>query len=131
MTPAVRAVQDASIAFRLLEFEPGGSRAYGAQAAAALGLPAESVFKTLIAKLDGRQLVVALVPVASELDLKALAARGISPLGQRTRLVTYADSSVTRLSRVYVSGGRRGLELELAPGDLIGACDARIGAIAR
>lgn len=154
MTPAVRAAREAGIQFRLVEFEPGDGESYGAQAAASLGVPSETVFKTLVAKLDERRLVVALVPVASELDLKALAQLagakraamatpkeaerstgyvlgGISPLGQRRRLDTYVDSSVTKLHKVYVSGGRRGLELELAPGDLIRACDGRVGVISR
>lgn len=154
MTPAVRAGREAGIPFKLVEFEAEAGESYGARAAAALGLPPEHVFKTLIAKLDGRQLVVALVPVASELDLKALAdlagakraamatpeeaerstgyvLGGISPLGQRRRLATYLDSSVTQLATVYVSGGRRGLELGLAPSDLIDVCNGRLGAIAR
>jgi Cys-tRNA(Pro)/Cys-tRNA(Cys) deacylase len=154
MTPAVRAALDAGIPFRLVEFEARTGESYGAHAATALGLPPEHVFKTLIAKLDGRQLVVALVPVSAELDLKALAELagakraamatpqeaerstgyvrgGISPVGQRRRLATYLDSSVTRLSKVYVSGGRRGLELELAPNDLIDVCRGHLGTIAR
>ena len=154
MTPAVRAARDAGIPFRIVEFEAAAGESYGVRAAAALGLPPGHVFKTLIAKLDGRQLVVALVPVSAELDLKALAELagakraamatpeeaerstgyvlgGISPLGQRRRLATYLDSSVAGLEKVYVSGGRRGLEIELAPGDLINACGGRLGAIAR
>lgn len=154
MTPAVQAARDAGIPVRIIEFEPGAGESYGTRAAASMGLPAEHVFKTLIAKLDGRQLVVALVPVSAELDLKALAdlagakraamatpeeaerstgyvVGGISPLGQRRRLATYLDDSAEGLPRIYVSGGRRGLELELAPADLVSACRARLGAIAR
>ena len=98
--------------------------------------------------------MLALVPVTSELNLKALATLagakraemampqeaerstgyvvgGISPVGQRRLLSTYMDSSISKLSTVYVSGGRRGLELEVAPSDLLASCRARLGEIAR
>jgi Cys-tRNA(Pro)/Cys-tRNA(Cys) deacylase len=114
---------------------------YGALVAQALGIAPEQVFKTLIAEVDG-SLVVAVVPVTGELDLKALAHAaggkraamadraaaerssgyvrgGISPLGQRRRLPTVIDDSATALTRIYVSGGRRGLQVALAPADLI------------
>jgi Cys-tRNA(Pro)/Cys-tRNA(Cys) deacylase len=114
---------------------------YGAQVAEALGIAPERMFKTLIAEVDGA-LTVAVVPVTGELDLKALAAAaggkraaladraaaerssgyvrgGISPLGQRRRLPTVVDESATGLGRLYVSGGRRGLQLALSPADLI------------
>jgi Cys-tRNA(Pro)/Cys-tRNA(Cys) deacylase len=114
---------------------------YGAEAAAALGVDPACVFKTLLASVDGR-LTVAVVPVDARLDLKALAAAtggkraemadpaaaeratgyvvgGISPLGQRRRLPTVVDSSATSLPTVLVSGGRRGLDVELAPADLL------------
>jgi len=124
---------------------------YGALVAAALGVPPGSLFKTLIAEVDGR-LTVAVVPVTGELDLKALAAAaggkkaaladraaaerssgyvrgGISPLGQRKRLPSAIDDSAPGLDRIYVSAGRRGLQVSLAPADLIrltGAVVARI-----
>jgi Cys-tRNA(Pro)/Cys-tRNA(Cys) deacylase len=114
---------------------------YGALVAQALGVAPEQVFKTLIAEVDG-SLVVAVVPVTGELDLKALAHAaggkraamadraaaerssgyvrgGISPLGQRRRLPTVIDDSATALTSMYVSGGRRGLQVALAPADLI------------
>ncbi|MEH1100939.1 Cys-tRNA(Pro) deacylase [Micromonospora sp. CPCC 205561] len=114
---------------------------YGALVAAALGVPPERVFKSLVAEVDGA-LAVAVVPVTGELDLKALAAAlggkraamadravaeratgyvrgGISPLGQRRRLPTVLDSSALGHPSVYVSAGRRGLQVELAPGDLV------------
>ena len=154
MTPAIDAARRANIRHRIIEYESGVSRDYGLEAAAAVGVPPEMVYKTLVAKLDGKRLVIALVPCSSELDLKALATLaevkraemataqeaeratgyvvgGISPLGQRRRLETYIDSAVTELSNVYVSAGRRGLEIELAPGDLMVCCDARLGSIAR
>jgi len=154
MTPAVEAARRARLAHRVIEFECRSARGYGEEAATALGVPPERVFKTLVAKLDGQRLVVALVPVTSELDLKALAALGgakraemappreaeratgyllggISPLGQRRALPTYADESIASAEHVYVSGGRRGLELELAPRDLVASCEAVVGRIAR
>jgi Cys-tRNA(Pro)/Cys-tRNA(Cys) deacylase len=110
------------------------------EAAEALGLEPATVFKTLVADVDGK-LTVAIVPVEHQLDLKALAAAlgakkaqmadvkaaerttgyvagGISPLGQRRALPTLIDSSATGHATIYVSAGRRGLEIELAPGDL-------------
>jgi Cys-tRNA(Pro)/Cys-tRNA(Cys) deacylase len=154
MTPAIDAARRANIRHRVIEYESGVSRDYGLEAAEAVGVPPQMVYKTLVAKLDAKRLVVALVPVSSELDLKALATLaeakraematpeeaeratgyvvgGISPLGQRRRLQTYVDSAVTKLSNVYVSGGRRGLEIELAPGDLVACCQAHLGSIAR
>jgi Cys-tRNA(Pro)/Cys-tRNA(Cys) deacylase len=114
---------------------------YGALVAEALGVPPEQVFKTLIAEVDGA-LTVAVVPVTGELDLKALAHAaggkraamadraaaerssgyvrgGISPLGQRRPLPTVVDDSAIILTRMYVSAGRRGLQVALAPADLI------------
>jgi Cys-tRNA(Pro)/Cys-tRNA(Cys) deacylase len=154
MTPAIEAARRANIRHRVIEYESGVTRDYGLEAATAVGVPAEMVYKTLVAKLDGKRLVVALVPVSFELDLKGLATLakvkraematpqeaeratgyvvgGISPLGQRRRLETYIDSAVTKLSNVYVSGGRRGLEIELAPDDLVACCAAHLGNIAR
>jgi len=154
MTPAIEAARRANIRHRVIEYESAVSRDYGLEAAAAVGVPAEMVYKTLVAKLDAKRLAVALVPVSSELDLKALATLaeakraematpqeaeratgyvvgGISPLGQRRRLETYIDAAVMKLTNVYVSAGRRGLEIELAPGDLVACCHARLGSIAR
>ena len=119
---------------------------YGALVAEALGVDPAVLFKTLIADVDGR-LTVAVVPVTGDLDLKALAAAaggkraaladraaaerssgyvrgGISPLGQRKRLPTVIDDSATGLERMYVSAGRRGLQVSLAPADLIRLTDA-------
>lgn len=119
---------------------------YGALVAQALAVEPERVFKTLIAEVDGA-LVVAVVPVTGDLDLKALAQAaggkrgaladraaaerssgyvrgGISPLGQRKRLPTVVDASALGLDRMYVSAGRRGLQVALAPADLIRLTDA-------
>jgi Cys-tRNA(Pro)/Cys-tRNA(Cys) deacylase len=124
---------------------------YGALVAAALGVDPAVLFKTLIAEVDG-SLTVAVVPVTGDLDLKALAAAaggkraaladrvaaerssgyvrgGISPLGQRKRLATVIDDSALGLALMYVSAGRRGLQVSLAPADLIrltGATTAKI-----
>ncbi len=125
---------------------------YGAEVAAVLGVPAERVFKSLVTDVDG-VLAVAVVPVTGELDLKALAAAlggkraaladrtlaerttgyvrgGISPLGQRKRLATVVDNSAEGFPTVYVSAGRRGLQLELAPADLIRLTTATTAPIA-
>ncbi|MEU5565695.1 Cys-tRNA(Pro) deacylase [Micromonospora musae] len=119
---------------------------YGALVATALGVPPERVFKTLITVVDGA-LAVAVVPVTGELDLKALASAvggkratladraaaeratgyvrgGISPLGQRKRLPTVLDSSALAFPTIYVSAGRRGLQLQLTPADLVALTDA-------
>lgn len=126
---------------------------YGAEVAAALGVPAGQVFKTLVTEVDGG-LTVAVVPVTGELDLKALAAAaggkravladralaerttgyvrgGISPLGQRKRLPTVLDATALDFPTIYVSAGRRGLQVQLAPSDLVtltGATTAPIAA---
>ncbi|HEY8514453.1 MAG TPA: Cys-tRNA(Pro) deacylase [Candidatus Binatia bacterium] len=154
MTPAVVAARRAKIWHELREYRhDADAPSYGVEAAQALGLDPEHVFKTLVAECDGT-LVVALVPVARSLDLKALAAAvgakraamadpaqaeratgyvvgGISPLGQKKRLPMVADESMLALETVYVSAGRRGLELALRPADLLRLCDAATARIAR
>ncbi|TDD39495.1 Cys-tRNA(Pro) deacylase [Actinomadura sp. KC06] len=153
-TPATVAAADAKIEFTLHAYEPDpNAESYGEAAADALGIPHAQIFKTLLAEVDGR-LVVGVVPVSSSLDLKALAAAaggkkarmaeprdaeratgyvvgGISPLGQRKRLPTVIDESVSALATVYVSAGRRGLQIELVPADLVRLTGARLAAIAR
>ena len=154
MTPAVKALQRARIPFEVREYahDPRAT-SYGLEAAEALGIDAASVFKTLLAELDGRELVVAIVPVDAMLNLKALAKAaggkraqmadpaaaerstgyvrgGISPFGQKKRLRTFVDDSVNALETVHVSGGRRGLEIAIAPADLLRAATATAAAIA-
>ena len=155
MTPAVRAAERAGIAFELLEYaHDPRAESYGLEAAEALRQDPAVVFKTLLAKVDEKRLVVALVPVHRSLDLKALAAAcgakraqmapvaeaeratgyvagGISPLGQKRRLATVVDRSAEGLSRVHVSAGRRGLEIALAPADLLRLTGATLADIAR
>ncbi|WP_020573447.1 Cys-tRNA(Pro) deacylase [Actinopolymorpha alba] len=155
-TPAVVALQRASVNHTLHPYDHdsgagGAGRGYGVEAAEALGIAPERIFKTLLAEVDG-QLAVAVVPVSSTLDLKAFAAAlgskraqmadpaaaeratgyvvgGISPLAQRRRLRTVIDDSAQTLASVYVSAGRRGLQVELAPADLVALCDAVVAKI--
>ncbi|MCQ4045940.1 Cys-tRNA(Pro) deacylase [Streptantibioticus rubrisoli] len=152
-TPATVALNAAGVPFTVHAYEHDPAAAsYGEEAWRALGVAPERVFKTLVAEVDGA-LTVAVVPVAGSLDLKALAAAvggkravmadpavaerttgyvrgGISPLGQRKRLATVVDASALGHPTVFVSAGRRGLEVELAAGDLVrvtGASTAPIG----
>lgn len=152
-TPATVALRAAGIDFveHSYAHEPGTAN-YGLEAATALQLDPERVFKTLLADVDGA-LVVGIVPVTGKLDLKALAAAvggkraamadpalaerrtgyvvgGISPIGQKTRHRTVLDETAELWDTVYVSGGRRGFDLELAPADLIAVTDAVVAAIA-
>jgi len=143
VTPATAVAKKAGIAHRIHEYtHDPAAESYGAEAAASLGVPEERVFKTLVVSLDGRELVVAAVPVADMLSMKQLAraagARkasmaspaeverstgyvlgGVSPLGQKKSLRTFIDDSAAQFDTVYVSAGRRGLEIELAPADLL------------
>ncbi|KQM83247.1 Cys-tRNA(Pro) deacylase [Agromyces sp. Leaf222] len=153
-TPATLALTRAGVAFRAHAYEHDPrAAAYGLEAAEKLGLDPDRVFKTLLAVVDG-SLAVAIVPVAMQLDLKAFAQAlggkraemadpavaerktgyvvgGISPIGQKTPLPTVLDESAILCERVYVSGGRRGLDLELAPDDLIAVTSGRYAPIAR
>ena len=152
-TPALVALQRAGIAHTVHAYDHDPSRHnYGLEAAEALALPPASVFKTLLADVDGAP-VVAIVPVTGQLDLKALASArgakrarmldpsdaerltgyvvgGISPLGQRTALPTVIDSSAADHSVIYVSGGRRGLDIAVAPGDLVSLIGATYAPVA-
>lgn len=154
MTPAVDAARRAGIEFELLEYEHDPAHeSFGLEAVEVLGLPGEQVFKTLVAEVDGR-LAVGVVPVTAQLDLKAFAAAlkgrkaamaqpeaaqratgyvlgGISPLGQKRRLPALVDESARQFDRVYVSAGRRGLEIALAPSDLVALAGAAFAPIAR
>lgn len=152
-TPATVVATRAKVGFTLHTYDTEAQHGYGEEAARALGLDPGRVFKTLVAEVDGR-MTVAVVPVSGSLDLKALAAAaggkkaqmadpeaaeratgyvrgGISPLGQRKRLPTVIDSAALELSTIHVSAGRRGLEIELAPGDLVRLTSARTAPISR
>jgi Cys-tRNA(Pro)/Cys-tRNA(Cys) deacylase len=141
MTPAVNAARRAKIPFTVHEYEHDPDCAsYGLEAAVKLNVEPARVFKTLVADLGG-ELVVAVVPVEAMLALKHLAKAagakkaamadralveratgyvlgGVSPLGQKKRLRTFIDASALALPTMYVSAGRRGLEIELTPADL-------------
>jgi len=151
-TTATVALERAKIPFTVHEYAYHPRAAsYGREASEALGVAAERVFKTLIASVDGA-LVAGVVPVDGQLDLKALAAAvggkrgamaevaaaeratgyvagGISPVGQRKRLPVVVDSSAMAFGTVFCSGGRRGLEIELAPADLVRAGNATVASI--
>jgi Cys-tRNA(Pro)/Cys-tRNA(Cys) deacylase len=148
MTPAVVAARRAGVEFALHEYEHDPqAESYGLEAAERLGVDPARVLKTLVVEQDG-SLAVAIVPVTAQLDLRALGKRaaladraaaeratgyvlgGISPLGQRRRLPAVLDESALAFATVYVSAGRRGLELELAPADLARLTGARVAAVA-
>ena len=153
-TPATVALTRAGVAFtaHAYEHDPRAA-AYGLEAAEKLGIDPDRVFKTLLANVDGA-LAVGIVPVAQQLDLKALAQAlggkraemadpavaerrtgyvvgGISPIGQKTALPTVLDESAILCETILVSGGRRGLDLELAPDDLLAVTAGRYAPIAR
>jgi Cys-tRNA(Pro)/Cys-tRNA(Cys) deacylase len=147
-TPAIAAAERAGIAFRVHEYEHDPRAAsFGREAADQLGLDPARIFKTLVADVDG-ELTVAVVPVEAQLDLRTLGKRarmaepkaaeratgyvtgGISPLGQRRPLPTLLDDSALAFETIHVSAGRRGLELELAPGDLLALTGGRTAAVA-
>jgi Cys-tRNA(Pro)/Cys-tRNA(Cys) deacylase len=153
-TPAVRAAAGAGVEYTLHRYDhdPDGE-SFAEEVADELDVPLERVFKTLVTTVDAR-LVVAVVPATNQLDLKALArvlgARkaamahpyeaeratgyvvgGISPLGQKRRLPTVVDASVSSWDTVFVSAGQRGLELELTPSDLIRLTDAGVAPLGR
>jgi len=153
-TPATVALEKAGVTFTVHAYDHDPrSASYGLEAADALGLDPDAVFKTLLAEVDG-ELVVAVVPVSGQLDLKALASAvggkraamadpavaerttgyvvgGISPIGQRRRLRTVVDESASARPAVYVSGGRRGVDLGLDPTDLVRVLDAQVARIGR
>ncbi|MFI2349044.1 Cys-tRNA(Pro) deacylase [Streptomyces sp. NPDC019443] len=153
-TPATVALTAAGTAFTVHAYDHDpASPSYGEEAAQALGVCPDRVFKTLVADVDG-ELTVAIVPVAGQLDLKALAAAvgakratmadpaaaerttgyvrgGISPLGQRKPLRTVLDASASVHPTICVSAGRRGLEVELAPADLAALTSAVLAPIGR
>jgi Cys-tRNA(Pro)/Cys-tRNA(Cys) deacylase len=146
----VEAAKRAGIEFRLHEYEGVelGDGDYAAGVAEALGRPAAQLFKTLVASVDG-SLAVFVVPGDRQLDLRAAGKRtalasaaeaeratgyvlgGISPLGQRRRLPTTVDASALDWETVLVSAGRRGLQLELAPAELVRLTNARVARVAR
>lgn len=153
-TPATLALERAGVPFTPHVYEHHETATnFGEEAAAALGLREEQVFKTLVVSVDGA-LAVAIVPVANRLDLKAIAVAvggkkatladptlaekrtgyvvgGISPVGQRSQLRTVLDESATTYPTIFVSGGRRGFDIEITPSDLLAVTEATTAAIAR
>ena len=152
VTPATKQLDALGVSYRTVSYEhDADASSYGNESVEALVLDADAVFKTLLASVDGA-LVVACVPVSSMLDLKALARAvggkkavmadpalaekttgyvvgGISPLGQRKTLPTFVDEICEALYEMHVSGGRRGLEIALAPSDLISTLNATVAAL--
>ena len=148
MTPAIELLKKSQVPHEVLSYHHDPKAAsYGLEAVEKLGLAAATVFKTLLAVSEKHELLVAIVPVAGTLDLKALAQAagvkklemakpdqaqrstgylvgGISPLGQKKRLRTFIDESAAELPSIHVSAGRRGLEVALAPADLAQLLDA-------
>lgn len=142
MTPAIDAARRAKIVYQVHEYtHDPAAESYGEEAAAKLGVPEERVFKTLVVTVGGKELVVGVLPVSSMLNMKALAKAmgakkaamadpsdvervtgyvlgGVSPLGQKKRLKTVIDASARAFPTIYVSAGRRGLQIELNPQDL-------------
>ena len=154
-TPATVALTTQGIVFTVHEYHHDpATPSFGLEAAAALGVEPDRVFKTLLAEVDGVGLVVGIVPVTGSLDLKGLAAAtggkraamappalaerrtgyvvgGISPIGQKTALTTVIDETAQLWDTVFVSGGRRGLDLELDPSDLLDITGATFADISR
>ena len=152
MTPAVVALADAGIAHTIHEYDRGDDlHDFGREAADALGLDHDQVFKTLVVVAD-EEMVVAVIPVSCQLSMKRVAAAvgakkatmcdparaerssgyvvgGISPVGQRRPLRTVVDETAELFDTVFVSGGRRGLDIELAASDLVALLDAVVAPI--
>ncbi|WP_203299112.1 Cys-tRNA(Pro) deacylase [Marinobacter sediminum] len=142
MTPGINAARKAKIEHDIHEYDHDpGSESYGSEAAEKIGVQPSRVFKTLVVAVDGKELAVGVVPVTAMLSMKRIARAahgkkaamadpeavqrstgyvmgGVSPLGQKRRLKTFIDSSAQSYDTVFVSAGRRGLEIELAPSDL-------------
>jgi len=154
VTPAVAIAKKAGIPYQLHEYSHDSqASSYGEEAADLLGLSPKQVFKTLVVSTSSKtDLAVAIVPVSHQLNLKAVAKSlgvkkvamadpaeaekatgyilgGISPLGQKKRLPVVVDDSVTDFDTIYVSAGRRGLEIELKSDDLIKLCNSKVSAI--
>lgn len=142
MTPAINAAKKNKISFQLHEYShDASSDSYGEEASQKLGISTERVFKTLVVSVDSKVLIVAIIPVSSMLSMKLIAKAfggkkavmalksdverstgyvlgGVSPLGQKKRLKTFIDSSASQYTSLFVSAGKRGLEIELSPIDL-------------
>lgn len=155
MTPAILSAKNAKIDFTVHEYQHDQQhQSYGLEAAQKLAVPAQQVFKTLVVKLDTAQLAVAILPVEDKLSMKAVAKAlgtkkaemadplavqrssgyvlgGVSPLGQKKSLKTIIHQSAQNFATIYVSAGRRGLEIELKATDLQKLTRASFAAISQ
>jgi Cys-tRNA(Pro)/Cys-tRNA(Cys) deacylase len=155
MTPAINQAKKSKITFRVHEYEHDpSSESYGEEAARKMGVDCDRVFKTLVVDLGSSSLAVAVVPVTRQLDLKLFAKAlgskkadmadkkdvervtgyilgGVSPIGQKKSLSTVVDETAKGFETIYVSAGRRGLEIELSPSDLCLLTKGRFGGIGR
>lgn len=153
MTPAINELKKAKIQYRIHSYDHDpNTTAYGEEAAEKLNIPFDRLFKTLVVQADGRGMMVAVVPVSGQLDLKLLARAvkvkkagmadkkaveritgyllgGVSPMGQKKKLPTIIDTSAQRFETIFVSAGRRGLQVELSPEDLVARTGARFNDI--
>ena len=153
MTPATKQLERHKISFELHQYQhDANTNSFGYEAVEKLSLNAEQVFKTLVVCSDTDKLAVAIVPVNLKLNLKAIAKAlkvkkvkmaeakrvetstgyvlgGVSPLGQKKKLITVIDVSSKKFQQIYVSGGRRGLEIQLSPQDLAKLCHANFADI--
>ncbi len=154
MTPAINLVKKNKIKHSIHEYQHdtsaiGSGESYGQEAANKMGVNAEQIFKTLIVALDNKELVVAILPVSSMLSMKQVAKAakakkavmadkqaverstgyvigGVSPLGQKKKLRSFIDDSAQQYETIYVSAGKRGLEIELSPNDLADLLSAKL-----
>jgi len=154
MTPGINTAKKAGVIHHVHEYshDPGHS-SYGLEAAEKMGVAPQRVFKTLVVALETKALVVAVVPVSTMLNMKQIARAagakkatmaaaadverstgyvlgGVSPLGQKKRLPTFIDDSARQFDSMFVSAGRRGLEIELSPDDLRVLTSAEFAALA-
>ncbi len=150
MTPAINLAKKSKVVHRVHEYShDAASESYGSDAAEKMGVEAARVFKTLVVQLDTKDLAVGIVPVSSSLSMKLIARAagakkavmatsadverstgyvlgGVSPLGQKKRLITFLDSTATAFPTIYVSAGRRGLEIELSPDGLLALVSGKL-----
>ncbi|MBE0457260.1 MAG: Cys-tRNA(Pro) deacylase [Pseudoalteromonas sp.] len=150
MTPATQLLKKHQASFELLSYEhDANAKSFGLEAVEKLDLPAEQVFKTLVLETNAQQLIVAVIPVTRQVNMKLLAKAcgakkvqmaaaqkvenstgyilgGVSPLGQKKRLTTYLHKSAAEFTTIYVSAGKRGLEISLRPTDLVSLCNAKL-----
>ena len=155
MTPAINLAKKSKISFQVHEYQHDPkAESYGEEAAEKMGVDPDQVFKTLVVSNDQKELLVAVVPVSKQLDLKAMAKAtknkklamadkkqvekttgyvlgGVSPLGQKKRLKTVIDESAQQFETIFASAGKRGLEIELAPQDLSVLTQSSFAAIAK